>query len=295
MSAFTRFRKLLFVSLIVAFIIAGIAYYWTGTTSGIKPFSSELKLGKAKHGDIIQRVTIAGTVIPNRRTIVAAPYSGYVRKVFVKIGQTVKPGDPVVSITQSLQSSDPVFPLRAPFSGTVVQVEKSEGEYVKEGDPKEFIVRIDDLTKIFIVANAPEIDRVKVILGQEALIKASAILNKSYKGIIREMSLAAKDREQFGRSQVEFPIRIEVLNPDSELSPGMSVVIDIITNKKTNVLTLGHEFLYKEGEKYFVTLKNGSKRYVTIGLQDEQAFEITSGLKEGEQVKQVDFAALSEG
>ena len=83
-------------------------------------------------------------------------------------------------MTPSLQSNDNPFPLRAPFSGTVVQIEKSEGEFIKEGDIKDFILRIDDTSKMFILANSPEIDRVKVKLNQEAVIKASAIINKQY-------------------------------------------------------------------------------------------------------------------
>ncbi|OFZ15735.1 MAG: hypothetical protein A2Z20_05220 [Bdellovibrionales bacterium RBG_16_40_8] len=249
-------------------------------------------LGSVKKSDLIQRVTIAGVVVPNRKTIITAPYNGYIRKIFVKIGDRVKQGDPIVSIVQSLQSSDPVYPLRAPFPGTVVQVEKNEGEYIKEGDAKEFVVRIDDLEKLFVLTNAPEIDRVKIKAGQEAVIKASAILTRSYKGIIRELSLAAKEKEQWGQSQVEFPIRVEVLDQDQELSPGMSVVIDIITNKKENVLTLRHEFIHRENEKYFVILKNGKKRSIEVGIQNEEAFEIRDGLKEGEQVQQINFSTL---
>jgi multidrug efflux pump subunit AcrA (membrane-fusion protein) len=244
-------------------------------------------------GDLIQRVTIAGSIVPFRKSVITAPYNGYVKKLFVKIGDHVKAGDPLVSINQSLQSSDGVFPLRAPFNGYVVQEGKEEGEFVKEGDAKDFIVRIDDLSKLFIVANSPEIDRVKVKEGQEGIIKASAVSGKTYKGIIRELSNAAKEREEYSRSQVaEFPIRIEILDPDEQLKSGMSVVVDIVTDKKEKVLMLRHEFIRKENDSYFVIMKDKKRRDIKVGIQNEEVFEILDGLREGDFIEQVDFSEL---
>lgn len=250
--------------------------------------------GLVKKEALVQKVTIAGSVIPNRRTIVTAPYQGYIKKIFVKVGDRIAQGVPVVSIAQSLLSREPIYPLRAPFPGTVVQVEKSEGEFIKEGDPKDFIVRIDDIDRLFVLANAPEIDRVKIKIGQEAVIKASAILGRSYKGIVRALSLAAKEREsQWERSPVEFSVRMEVMDPDEQLHPGMSVLIDIITSQRNSVLTLRHEFIHRDGDKYFVIMKSGKRQPIEVGLQNEEAFEVKTGLKEGDVVKQVNFAELT--
>jgi multidrug efflux pump subunit AcrA (membrane-fusion protein) len=269
-----------------------------GAIGSVVYFRSSNSVSGRKNGygtvvkqDIMQRVTIAGTVTPFKRTIVTAPYNGYVKKLFVKIGDKVKQGDPIVSVVQSLQASDSSFPLRSPLSGVVVQIEKSEGEYVKEGDPKEFILRIDDSSKLYVVANTPEIDRVKVKAGQDAVIKASAILSRKYKGVIRDLSLAAREKDQWSRSQVvEFPIRIEITDSDETIKSGMSVVIDVITAKKENVLTLRHEFIRRENEKYFVVLASGKRKDIQVGIQNEEGFEIVSGLQEGERIKQIDFS-----
>lgn len=258
-----------------------------------KSFSSsgKTRVSKVEKGELVQRVTVAGTVIPNRKTLITAPYSGYVKQLFVKIGDQLKKSDPIISVVQSLQSVDPVFPLRAPFSGTVVQINKTEGEYVKEGDPNEFMVRIDDLTRLFVLANSPEIDLVKFKEGLEAVIRASAILDRSYKGVIRETSLAAMAQERWN-TQVVFPIKIEITDADQQIKPGMSAVIDVITNKKTDVLVLRHEFIEKDNEEYFVTLTNGERRKIDVGIQNEEACEIKSGLREGDEIKQVDFLKL---
>lgn len=280
-------KKYFYLLFFIALAVGG--YFWGGRSSSRHPTG----LGKVIREDLIQRVTLAGIVSPNRKTIITAPYNGYVKRLFVKVGDKIKKDDPLVSVVQSLQSSEDVFPMRAPFGGLVVQVQKMEGEFVKEGNPEDFILRIDDLDKLYVMAMAPEIDRVKIVPNQEAVIKASALPQQTYKGVIRELSLAAKQKEEWSRSQVvEFPIRIELLDKDDKIKPGMSVIIDVLTNKKEKVLTLRHEYIQREDDQYFVMLKDGKRRDIKVGLQNEEGFEILEGLREGEMVKLVDFTAI---
>lgn len=271
-------------------VIAGIALFSRGGSS-----ENEAKgIGTVKRETLEQKITIAGNIIPNRSTVVTAPFTGYVKKLFVTVGQDVKAGDPLVTMTQSLQSSENSFPLRAPFPGKVVQIGRTEGQLSHDGNLQEFILRVDDLSKLFITASAPEIDWIKIKPGQEVEIRAAPVNDRTYQGVIRELSLASKQEENnySNSSKVEFPVKLEILDADKQLSPGMSVVVDIIANKKENVLTLLHEYVNRDGTKYFVTLANGQKRDIEIGIQNEEAFEIKSGLQEGDKVKQVDFASL---
>jgi Cu(I)/Ag(I) efflux system membrane fusion protein len=151
------------------------------------------------------------------------------------------------------------------------------------------LVRIDDLTRLFVEASSPEIDVGKLKLGQEAVIKASAVLGRGYKGKIGHISLAAKEQKDWDKSRVEFPLLIEVMDKDPQIRPGMSAIIDIITNKIPGALTLRHEFIQKDGDRYFVTTEKGEKKYIEVGIQNEEAFEIRSGLSENEKIRQMDF------
>jgi len=275
-------RILIFSSILVIIVLI---IYNLRTNSDVNHY------GQARRTDLIQKVSIPGYIFPKRRSIIASPYDGYVKQVYVKIGDQVKPGDPLVSVSQSLQSTDQVYPIRSPLKGTVVQVEKSEGEFVKQGDLKEYILRIDDLETLYVYAKAPEMDRTKIQLQQEAVIRPSAILNKSYRGILKDLSLASKQNDDWGRSQnVEYPIRVEITDSDEQLKPGLSVVVDIVTAKKENVLMLSHEYVYQTDEKQFVILKNGESRDIKIGLQNEDGVEILEGLTESDFVQAVDFS-----
>jgi multidrug efflux pump subunit AcrA (membrane-fusion protein) len=248
--------------------------------------------GFVKRGNLSQRVTIAGKVFPRKNSSIAPPYNGYIKRIYVKIGDKVKEGAPLVSITQSLNSVvEEIYPIRAPFDGVVVSVDKREGEYVENNKPNNQIVRVDDLTELYVQGEIAEIDVQKVKLGQETLIRAAAVGDRNYKGELKELAIAARIKEDWSRSgdRVEYPVRIRVTNPDALLLPGMSVSIDIIADSRKNALILSHEFIEREGDDYIVTLKNGERRKVKLGLQTDEAFEIIEGLKEGEQVEMVDF------
>ncbi len=248
--------------------------------------------GLVKRGNLIQRVTIAGKVFPKKTSSIAPPYNGYIRKIFVKIGSRVKEGAPLVSITQSLNSNgEEIFPIRAPFDGIVVSVDKSEGEYVETGKMGNQIVRVDDLTALGVQGDLSEIDVPKVRVGLPVLIRVSAIGDRTYDGVIREIAIASKLPDTSGRSgdRVDFPVKIQVTNPDARMMPGMSVSVDIISDRRENVLTIGHEYIEREGDGYFSTVRNSGRRKIKLGLQTDEAFEVTEGLKEGDEVETIDF------
>lgn len=246
-------------------------------------------LGVVKRQDLAQRVNISGAIVPHRMMLFVPPYEGYVRKIFVKLGDQVKAGQPVVKITPG--ADDEAFPLRAPFDGKVVQIMKTEGQYVTKGKD-DAIVRIDDISRLYVESDAPELDYAKLKVGQEVIVKASAIMERTYKGKITEVSQAARDQNSWERSKVEFPIKVEILDPDDRLKPGMSIVIDVITEQAKDAMTLRHEYIHKEGDQYFVTMANGERRDIAVGIRNEEAFEITKGLQEGDKVKQVDLLGL---
>jgi multidrug efflux pump subunit AcrA (membrane-fusion protein) len=279
------------------YLILIVVMFVLGLTYGIKKLGgakdSNLGLGQVEKNDLIQRVTISGSIAPKRKTLITAPYKGYVRKIYVKLGDNVKANDPVASVGTTLMVNDQVFPLRSPFAGKVVQVSKDEGEFIKDSDPTDFIARIDDLSEMYIDGSVPEMDRLKVRTGMEAVVKASAIPDKSYKAVVRDLALSAKEKDRWERATAtEFPLRLQLTEPDEKVESGMSVLIDIITLKKDQVLTLRHEFIQQSGDQYYVNLENGERRDIKIGAQNEEVSEITEGLKQGDKVRRVNFSEL---
>ena len=155
------------------------------------------------------------------------------------------------------------------------------------------VARVEDLSQIFILATVPELDIAKLKKGQKAMIKISALPNENFEGEIVEIALSAKDKDRWSSASTEFQIRILMNTHDPRLRSGMSALLDIVTADDANVLVLGHEYIQDDPEGYsFVTMLNGEKRKVELGLQTEEAVEIKSGLKEGDRVRLIDFLSL---
>ncbi len=286
---------------IVILVVAGAAYYFypvfTGTAPGVgkaAPAKKGKRYGTVKRGDLIQRVTVSGMVHPLRRTVFVTPYDGYIHKMFVKVGQKVAKGDPVVAITTSLSSPETVWPIRAPFGGTVVDIEKMEGEYVGKEEQKKTIVRIDDQSKFFVVAKAAELDASRIKIGMEVEIRVNAFKHGALKGIVRDIDLAAQEADGWKEQQATFGVKVEVMDPPKELRSGQSAIVDIVTAKFENVLYLEHEFVNQENGKNFIVNRKGHRKEIEVGRQSDLALEVTSGLNEGEEAEQIDFLQLLE-
>lgn len=249
--------------------------------------------GTVKRQDLTQRVSITGQILPNRRLDVRAPFTGYVAKLFVKIGDRVKAQDPIVTFTQAMTATEASFPVRAAFNGVVTQVLKSEGEYVQENQQEQnLVVRVEDMSDLLVAATVPELDVAKVKIGQEAKVKVSALPGESFTALIEQIHLSAKDKDRWSSSSSEFQIRARLKTRDPRLYTGLSAVMDVITDSRKNVLSLAHEFIVTSDEKSTVTLMNGEKRSVKLGLMTDEAAEVIDGLKEGDQVKPVDYLSL---
>jgi len=285
-----RIVKIVFV---LAILGGGYAY-WRSRNQDVALTQA---LGTVERGDLVVKVTISGVMMPRRHALIAAPYNGYVQKLYVKIGDRIQEGAPVVSVAQAIGGAhEEVFPLRSPLSGVVAQVWRREGEYVAasaggaQGDSG--LVRIDDVTKFNVESNVPEVEIGKLRVGLPVLIRAVAVASRTYTGRISEIALAAREQAGYDRSRIEFPITITVNDQDEQIKSGMSVVIDIIVREAKNALTLPHEYVQRGPSGYFVTTASGQKKPVEVGLSNEEAFEIKSGVELGEQVRQVDFLAV---
>ena len=239
-----------------------------------------------KRMNIVQRITAAGRIAPVRKTLITQGFDGYVKQLYVKIGDHVRSGDPIVSISQTGRSQDEVYPLRAPFAGTVVQILATEGQNVQaqSAGASELtgVVRIDDLSSLLIETDVPESDVNRLRIGQDATFKAGGVHDRVYRAVVSSISEAAKDQKD--RPVSEFTVQLRVIDPDPGLKPGMTALVEVITGKRDHVLGLSHEFLQRTADGVTVRLLSGETRNVQLGLQDDEVAELTAGLAEGDEV-----------
>lgn len=275
--------------LIAAVLVAGALF---ARRTFFKP-ADKTVYGTVTKRDLVQRVSLAGKIVPRRRADIKAPFAGYIEKLYVKVGDRVKTGDPLVTFSPSLGRGEANFPVRAAFPGVVTQTLRTEGEYSTENDTK-IVLRVEDVSELSVIGNVAELDVAKVKIGQEAVVGVSSLVGESFHGKITEISLSAKDVENnwSSSSSAEFQVRASLDSKDPRLLPGMSVLLDIVTQSADGVLTLQHEYIQEENGASFATTADGERRPIELGLRTDEAVEIRKGLSEGDRVRAIDFLEL---
>lgn len=210
--------------------------------------------------------------------------------------------------------------IYAPMSGTISRLAVELGERVvgtaqMAGTE---IVRVADLTNMEVEVDVNENDIVKVNVGDETIVEVDAYLKREFKGEVTEIANSAESA--LSADQVtNFKVKVRILpesyadltegKPEnySPFRPGMTATVDIITQKRDNIIgvpisavviktdtTCTKEKKDKKKiksakeEKYEVVfVKNGTKaglRVIKTGIQDDSNIEVISGLSEGDEV-----------
>lgn len=142
-----------------------------------------------------------------------------------------------------------------------------------------------------IEASVSEADIGKVKQGQEVDYTLDGYPDKVFKGVVSQVRLASTTTNNV----VTYTVVVDVNNPDGILIPGMTANIEIITNKKENILTVPHAALkfvpknHKEKyEKQGVwVLRKGKPIRINIetGISDDFVTEVSSSeLQEGDVI-----------
>lgn len=209
--------------------------------------------------------------------------------------------------------------IYAPMSGTISKLDAELGERVvgTQQMAGTEILRVANLDNMEVEVDVNENDIVKVGVNDSTIVEVDAYLGKEFRGVVTEISNTADN--QLTTDQVtNFKVKVRILKESYEdllqgkpenyspFRPGMTATVDIITNKrkdvigvpissiviKTDTTTSKKPLLKKpilEGDEKFecVFVKNGSKaklRVVKTGIQDDSNIEITSGLEAGDVV-----------
>lgn len=139
----------------------------------------------------------------------------------------------------------------APMSGIVSKLIVEQGERVvgTQQMTGTEMLRIADLNKMEVRVAVNENDIIRVNLGDTALIDVDSYshLEKEFKGIVTEIANTANDKAS-ADAITEFEVKIRILNSSyADLKnagnkfpfrPGMTASVEIITERKQNVLTV---------------------------------------------------------
>jgi HlyD family secretion protein len=204
----------------------------------------------------------------------------------------------------------------APIDGTVtlLNVEKGERVVGTELMSGTDMLRVANLDRMEVLTEVNENDIVRVKLNDSASIEVDAFPDRKFKGIVTEIANSATTTGLTTDQVTNFEVKILLLKEsysdliiDGKIQPfrpGMSASVDIMTELKTNVLsvplqsvTMMADSLIKadsvaggsvgDEPEEVVFVFNKGKALTTIvstGIQDNDYIEIISGLQENTEV-----------
>ncbi|MFP9112508.1 efflux RND transporter periplasmic adaptor subunit [Flavobacterium sp. RHBU_3] len=217
--------------------------------------------------------------------------------------------------------------IYSPVDGTISKLDTELGERVvgTQQMTGTEILRVANLNNMEVEVEVNENDIVKVQVGNEAEVEVDAYLKRKFKGVVTSISNSSATTT--ADQVTNFKVKVRLLKESYEdmlqgkpsnfspFRPGMTATVDIITQRKANVLSVPissvvvktdttsgakHDIVKeledKEKEKETgkaeqrfecVFVSNGGKavlRPIKTGIQDDTNIEVLSGLKPGDVV-----------
>lgn len=181
----------------------------------------------------------------------------------------------------SIEATIGLVNLEAPFSGVITMVNHMVGDQVAPGSVS---FRIDDLSKLLVDVQIPEVDINRVQIGNPVRLTFDAITGKEYSGSVVKVGRVGIT----GQGIVNFMITIELDNPDEEVLPGMTAAVSVVVKQIENALLIPNQAVRtRDGKRVVFVLKNGvpEARDIELGTTSEVYSELISGdISEGDLI-----------
>ena len=179
--------------------------------------------------------------------------------------------------------------ITSPLDGVVAQCGVEVGSMVT---PSTQAVTVVDLSRMKVQVFVGEEHIGKIKEGQEAKVVVPALEDRSFTGVIENLSPAADQKTK------AYTVEIGLDNPGEVLKQGMFAEVRLAVGRSEGALTVPVDALLTRSDGTAVyTVKDGvaKKTRVETGISDGSVVEIKSGLQEGDWVVVVGQQGLVDG
>lgn len=169
--------------------------------------------------------------------------------------------------------------IAAPSNGVVTELNVRQGQQVAPGMP---LMRIADLSRVWITVEIPEVQAGWVRQGRTAQARLSAMPGRTFEGRVDYLYPRLDTATRTLRARLVFD------NADGLLKPGMYADVSLAGSERADALLVPSEAVIRTGERTVVLVAEGEGRFrpveVEIGPERSNRIVILSGLEEGQQV-----------
>jgi HlyD family secretion protein len=174
--------------------------------------------------------------------------------------------------------------LRAPFDGVVTGVHVEVGESAS-GQAVELI----DVESLHVVLDVDEADIQSIYSGQPATVTLETWPDRELEGEVKKIAPRAQTRSGI----VTYEVHVQLNAEDLAVRAGMTADADLVTASQEDALLVANEAITADRTQgvYYVyrRLSSGAgqdveKVEITVGLRNKDYTEVTSGLREGDEL-----------
>ena len=175
--------------------------------------------------------------------------------------------------------------ITAPIDGKIVYLAASQGTIV---EPSKFIT-ISDVSRPALDISVDESDMNKLTVGSSATVIFDALPDSVFTGKVIQVNPQLTTSGQYKVVKGVIELDAGAVKTVQGLPLGLNATVTIISNEAKNVLLVPSAALKDQGNQTYSVMRKGSDgqlkmQPVQVGLNDGTSAEITSGLKEGDEV-----------
>jgi HlyD family secretion protein len=188
---------------------------------------------------------------------------------------------------EDLRNSTIVSPINGIVLSRDVEVGDAVSSILVLGSQATLLFTVGDMSTVYVLGKVDQADIGKVYLGQTARIRVESFPKNTFNGKVTRISPMGVEKDNV----TTFEVRVSIQNPAGELKANMSANAELIIKEKHDVLLIPETaVVYDNDHKTFAHIptreaKLGWKKVpIQIGISNGINAEVTSGLKQGEQV-----------
>ncbi|MCR4819724.1 MAG: HlyD family efflux transporter periplasmic adaptor subunit [Elusimicrobiales bacterium] len=307
-----HWKKLVFIAIAAGTTVALWHFFVKPLIAKIKGETiSQRDIAEAKKGNVELIFSAAGTITAKQDIKISSKPSGILKAIYVKEGDHVKKGQKLGLIKPGRNEFEDYkpMPILSEAEGTVIKCINSD-DYRKDLADKDLslprlgtflqgtydnasnascFLRVVNMDTLLIPAYVSEREIMKLKKGMPADINISSLEGKSrrMKGEISYLSTQSEVTGRWGDSS-GFLVITELKNTEHKILLGISAEINVVIDKRENVLTVPANAIFEKGGKSYVFKYLGDnkteKTEVELGLSSESLVEIKKGLAEKDKV-----------
>ena len=179
----------------------------------------------------------------------------------------------------------------APMDGEILSRDVEIGDAVSSilvlGSTATLVMTEGDVNEVYVDGKVDEADIAHVYMSQPARIKVESFRDRTFNGKVTKISPMGVEKDNV----TTFEVRVSINNPGGELKALMTANAEILLDEHKGVLTVPENAVTYDNMKNASvqvpdkSKKDGTRKVdVTVGLSNGSVTEVTSGLKEGDQV-----------